>query len=271
MSRRMIRGCEYFVEEAGTGLHTVIFLHGLFMSGRAWHAQALALRNRYRCVSLDLRGHARSSAPTRGYAMPEIATDIARLISTGQYGPCHIVGCAMGATIALHLALDRPELVRSLTLISATAHGDSVERKRQYQALGFAMRLIGPKLFAGRLMQNLFGQHFLRDEDRRIQVEHWHNEFCRQDGSAMARSLRAYAQRDTLTERVGDINIPTLVLAGERDTICPVRESKALADAISGARCLTSAKAAHCPPVETPDEVSDALTGFLTSLQPRRR
>lgn len=271
MARRMIRGCEYFVEEAGTGQETVLFVHGLFMSGRSWHNQFLALRNRFRCVAIDLRGHARSSTSKDGYLMDDLADDIVQLMQTANYGPAHIVGCAMGSTVAMHLALRRPELVRSLTLMAATAAEEEVENRRRLWLTGIMIRLFGTRLFTPVLMRKIFGQHFLRDKDRRIQVDHWRNEFRKLDATGVSRALRAYARRDSLESVVGRIRAPTLILAGEQDTICHELDSRALVDAISGSRYVTSPNAAHCPAVETPDEVSEALIGFLGSLQPRLR
>lgn len=269
MPRRMIRGCEYYVEEAGTGQDTIVFLHGLFMSGRAWHNQVLALRSRFRCVSIDLRGHARSSSPSDGYSMDDLADDVIQLIQAAGYGPCHIVGCAMGSTIAMHLALRRPEMIRSLTLMAATAEAEEGAIGRQLWMTGFLMQMVGTRPFARTLMRRIFGEHFLRDEDRRIQVDHWRNEFRKHNAKGVARALRAYARRDSLVSVAGRIRPPTLILAGEQDSICHIRESRALNETISGSRFVTSPKAAHCPPVETPDAVSEALTGFLSSLQPR--
>ncbi|MFK8014368.1 MAG: alpha/beta fold hydrolase [Gammaproteobacteria bacterium] len=271
MPRRMIRGCEYFVEEHGTGQETVVFIHGLFMSGRAWHNQFLALRSRYRCVEYDLRGHGRTASPADGYAMESLADDLIQILEVGNYAPSHLVGSAMGSTVAMHVALKRPELVRSLTLLAASAEEEEPEDRRQLKALALGIRLAGVRVFSRTLMRKIFGQHFLRDHDRRIQVEHWRNEFKKRDRVGLSRAVRGYARRRGLISQVGKIRAPTLILAGERDTICPPSRSMRLSDAISGSRYVTSPKAAHCPAVETPDEVCESLTGFLSSLQKRRR
>ncbi|MFK7887920.1 MAG: alpha/beta fold hydrolase [Gammaproteobacteria bacterium] len=271
MPQRMIRGCDYYVEENGTGQETVLFLHGLFMSGRAWHNQVLALRSRFRCVAIDLRGHSRSGSPSGGYDMDSLAEDIVKLIEVGGYAPTHIVGCAMGATIAMHVAVKRPELVRSLTLMSATMSDEEAGQRRQYWFSSIAMRLLGTRVFAGTLMRKLFGEHFRRDEDRKIQVNHWRTEFGKHNAKGIAQALRAYARREDLGNLVGRIRAPTLIYSGEQDRICHPRDGIALNSAISGSRYVTSPKAAHCPAVETPDEVSEALIGFLSSLQPRKR
>lgn len=271
MPKRMIRGCEYFVEEHGTGKETVVFIHGLFMSGRAWHNQVLALRSRYRCVEYDLRGHGRSASPRGGYDMDNMAEDLLQLIVTGKYGPCHLVGSAMGALIAMHVAIKRPELVRSLTLIAATAEAESEEQKRQFLLLALGVRSLGTGVFAGRLMNTIFAEHFRHDTDRKIQVDHWRNEFKKCDRIGVSQALRAYARRASIMDRVGRIRAPTLVLAGERDTVCPPPACQRLHEAISGSRFLLNQLAGHCPAVETPDSVNEALTGFLAATRHRRR
>lgn len=267
MTKRMIRGCAYYVEEHGTGKETVIFIHGLFMSGRAWHNQVLALRSRYRCVEYDLRGHARSGSPGDGYDLDNLADDLIQLIEVSGYAPAHLVACAMGASVAMRIAIKRPELVRSLVLLAASSGNEEPADRRRLQALALGIRLVGTRPFSRRLMRRIFGAHFLHDDDRRIQVEHWHNEFRKCDRKGVSRALRAYARRDDITRDVGRIRAPTLILAGEQDSVCPQAHSQSLNEAISGSRYVTSPLAAHCPAVETPDEVSEALTGFLGSLQ----
>lgn len=267
MHKRMIRGCEHFVEEHGTGNETVIFVHGLFMSGRAWHNQVLALRSRYRCVEYDLRGQARSASPDDGYELDELADDLIQLIEVGRYGPAHLVGCAMGSSIAMRVAIKRPELVRSLVLLAASAASERGRDRRRLKALALGIRLVGTGPFSKRLMQRMFGDFFLHDEDRQIQVEHWRNEFRKRNRIGMARAVRAYARRNDIGNEVGRIRAPTLILAGEQDSLCPPSECERLHEAISGSRYVTSVLAAHCPAVETPGEVNEALNGFFGSLQ----
>lgn len=271
MTTRMIRGCSYFVEEHGTGQETVIFIHGLFMSGRAWHNQVLALRSRYRCVEYDLRGHARSGSPPGGYDLDNLADDLIQMIEVSRYAPAHLVGCALGASVAMRVAIKRPELVQSLVLLAAASGDEPPPERRRLAMLALGIRLLGTSVFSRRLMHRTFGEHFLNDADRRIQVEHWHREFRKRDRKGIARAVRAWARRRDLTNEVGRIRAPTLILAGERDRVCPPALCEKLNEAISGSRYVTSPLAAHCPAVETPDEVSEAISGFLGSLNRHKR
>jgi pimeloyl-ACP methyl ester carboxylesterase len=131
----MINGCEYFIEEHGTGRQTVIMAHDLLMSGRAFNNQFLALRDRYRCIEFDFRGHGRSSAPREGYNLDNLTSDLVQLVESNGYTPLHFVGSGMGAMVGLRIALRRPELLQSMVLFGASAAAETIERRRQRSSL----------------------------------------------------------------------------------------------------------------------------------------
>ena len=80
MPTRMINGAQIHYEDVGTGPETIVFSHGLLMSGEMFEAQAQALSGRYRCISYDHRGQARSEVAKSGYDMDSLTSDAAALI-----------------------------------------------------------------------------------------------------------------------------------------------------------------------------------------------
>src|SRR5262245_17287201 len=85
-------------------------------SGRMFDDQVAHLKGRYRCLTLDLRGHAGSELSGM-FEMDDLTDDVAAFVEATDARPCHYVGWSIGGYIGLRLAARRPQLLRSLTLI----------------------------------------------------------------------------------------------------------------------------------------------------------
>jgi pimeloyl-ACP methyl ester carboxylesterase len=81
--------------------------------------------------------------------------------------------------------------------------------------------------------------------------------------SSMAAALRGMAERPDSTPLLPEIKVPTLVVAGAEDKITPADEMRRVAQAIPGAEFVEIADAGHMAPMENPDAVNAAVTGFL--------
>ncbi|MDF5979160.1 alpha/beta hydrolase [Pseudomonas aeruginosa] len=150
----------------------VLLLHGLGSSARDWEYQLPALLGRYRLLVPDLRGHGRSGKPRGGYSMAGFAEDCAALLDRLGCGPVHLVGISMGGMIGFQLACDRPDLLRSLTIVNSTPeviprkpreHLEVAKRKLLSRLL--SLRTIGRAL--GRLLFPKAEQAVLRRRSRR--------------------------------------------------------------------------------------------------------
>src|SRR5262245_11016715 len=112
------------VETAGAG-PTIVLAHGFAGSARNFGPQSRALRDRFRVVRYDARGHARSEVPSdaAAYTPDTFADDMGRVFD----GTAVVGGLAMGAAVALPFALARPERVRGLVLAAYPAGRESGE------------------------------------------------------------------------------------------------------------------------------------------------
>jgi pimeloyl-ACP methyl ester carboxylesterase len=137
MPTRVINGAELHYEERGSGPETIVFSHGLLMSGDMFREQVEALSDRYRCVSYDHRGQARSAVTETGYDMDSLTADAAALISELGAAPCHFVGLSMGGFIGMRLAIHHRNLLRSLVLMDTSADPEPEENKGPYRRLAF--------------------------------------------------------------------------------------------------------------------------------------
>jgi pimeloyl-ACP methyl ester carboxylesterase len=102
--------------QAGQG-PDVVLVHGLGASLAFWYPHiAPALARAFRTTAYDLRGHGRSEMPTTGYSIASMAEDLGAILDGFAIASAHLLGHSFGAVIAIHLALSRPDRVRSLIL-----------------------------------------------------------------------------------------------------------------------------------------------------------
>jgi pimeloyl-ACP methyl ester carboxylesterase len=105
---------EIHYEESGGRGDPVVLVHGSLGDHHQWDGVASRLSASCHVLSYDRRGHGASSSPAGSVALADQVADLATLLSIAGHGASHIVGNGVGGTIALQLALLRPELVRSL-------------------------------------------------------------------------------------------------------------------------------------------------------------
>jgi pimeloyl-ACP methyl ester carboxylesterase len=108
---------------SGEAAATVLLVHGNVSSSLFWQPLMLALPHSVRALAVDLRGFGDSEAlpvdATRG--VRDFSDDVAAVADALALGPVHLVGWSMGGGVAMQLLLDRPDLVRTLTLVSTVS------------------------------------------------------------------------------------------------------------------------------------------------------
>ncbi|MFK7861557.1 MAG: alpha/beta fold hydrolase [Granulosicoccus sp.] len=106
---------------AKSPVSTVVFLHGLGSSILDWSEQTPAFTPFYDVLLIDLRGHGLSDKPPGTYSIQQMALDVYTLVRDLELDNIHCVGLSMGAQVALQLALDKPEIVASVTAVNSPA------------------------------------------------------------------------------------------------------------------------------------------------------
>lgn len=259
-------GCRYHVIDTGApheGAETVFFGHGYLMTHRMFEPQIEALRGRYRCVTLDWRGQGETEVVFDGYDPWQLARDAAAVIEGLKLGSVHYVGFSMGGYVGIRLALLRPDLVRSLALLDTSAGATEGAKWLKYQALLWALRLVGFGPLLGQVLPILFGSDFMQDPGRDAERARWRERIASNSRVGVFRAGRGIFSRDDVLDRLPEIEVPTLLLVGEHDAPHPPAEVRANAERLPNATFEIIPGAGHSPPIETPGRVTEALTQFL--------
>jgi pimeloyl-ACP methyl ester carboxylesterase len=120
-----VGGVSTWYAEYGSG-DPLVYLHGGFSDSRDAGPAPAAYAQRFHVFTPDRRGHGRTPDVEGEFSYPLVARDAAAFLEEVVGGPAHLVGYSDGAIAALHVALDRPDLVRRLVLISGQFHHDGL-------------------------------------------------------------------------------------------------------------------------------------------------
>lgn len=250
-------GCQLHYEDYGHGA-PLLLVHGLGSSTRDWEYQIPVLSQHYRVLALDVRGHGRSDKPRETYRIADFADDVAALIEHLQLPPVHLVGISMGGMIGFQLGVDRPELLRSLTIVNS---GPEVKAKspRDWLEIGkrwTLSRLLSLETIAKALGKLLFPGPEQAELRRKIE-ERW----PQNDKRAYLASLDAIIGWG-VRERLSRITCPTLVISADRD-YTPVERKREYVAEMPDARLLVIENSRHATPLDQPERFNSALLAFL--------
>jgi 2-succinyl-6-hydroxy-2,4-cyclohexadiene-1-carboxylate synthase len=246
----------------------LLLLHGFTGTAATWHDVAAACQGERRVVAPDLLGHGGSDAPRDPacYALERQADALFALLVALDAVPAEVVGYSMGARLALVLGWRHPEAVARLVLESPSAgiadQDARASRRTADEALARSLERDGIEAFATAWeTQPLFASHadLPAGERTRLRAERRSH-----DPAALAASLRGAGQgaMTPLHEHLGGIGLPTLVIAGELDTVGMNRAS-AVAAAMPAAHLEVIARAGHTPHLEQPGAFIERLARFL--------
>jgi pimeloyl-ACP methyl ester carboxylesterase len=258
---RLDDGLSLHFEESGVG-EPVLLLHGLGSSGRDWELVAPGLAAHHRVIIPDVRGHGRSDKPEGPYGVPLFARDIATFCERLGLTGVHVVGLSMGGMIGFQLAVDRPELVRSLTIVNS---GPDMVPRTLRMRLMFATRVLllktlGPRGLARLLAPKLFPKPEQAELRRRVEEAIGANE-----PGVYQRATRGLIGWSVL-ERLKEISCPVLVLASDRD-YTPLSAKKAYVDLLADARLQVLTDSGHAALMDQPGQLIQAVEGFFVEVE----
>ncbi len=252
---------DLYYEAVGEG-PPLVLLHGLGSSGLDWEFQVPHFRDRFRVVTPDLRGHGRSAKPPGPYPIPLLAADGARFLGALELAPAHVFGVSMGGMIGLQLAADEPEAVRSLVAVNTMPEVFVRTLKQRWMLW---QRLAIVRLFGMRAWARFLAPRFFPGDEhaelRRAFVERWSTA----DRYGFLAALRGFLGW-SVTERLSEIEAPTLVIAAEHD-FTSVESKREWAARMPRAEPVVVPDSRHALPGERPEELNRLVEEFLHRVE----
>jgi 3-oxoadipate enol-lactonase len=220
-----------------------------------WDDQASVLRELFRLLRYDQRGHGDSPVPSGSYKIEDLGLDLLALLDRLEIEHASFCGLSIGGLVGMWLASEAPERVDRLVLCCTASRFDP----EMYDARASKVRAEGVGSIADTVLERWFTPEF---RAARPETVEWAGSMLR------CTPAEGYAGccevlRDTdVRGRLGEIRAPTLVIAGAEDPAATVDQAEEIRDSIPEAR-LAVVDAAHLANVEQPEAVTRKILEHL--------
>ena len=241
------------------GAPVVTLSHSLATDLAMWEPTVPALASRFRVLRYETRGHGKTEAPRGAYTLDQLAEDALALLRALDIQRTHWVGLSMGGMIGQALALKAPNVLASLALCD-TSSRIPAEAKPQWEERIRTAETTGMEPLVEPTLARWFTAPF---RERRKDVVDRVAAMIRSTPVAGYVGCCHAISALNLTDRLGAIKLPTVVIVGEDDPGTPVAASRVIAEAIKSARLEIIPAAAHLSNMEQPEAFNRALSGFL--------
>lgn len=258
--RVRVNGVTLHFRQDGSG-GDLVLTHGLGSSGRYWDRHLPALSRHHRVLCWDVRGFGHSDKPAGPYSLDLFAADLAELVRALGIADAHFAGLSMGGVITQRLALDYPDLVRSMTLVSTSSKVGEFATNG-WRRLADLIETNGFREDAEAARRG-FSLGFAERHPEEIAAAS--RETAANDPAAYAAAARAVSHYDW-TEQLVKVRIPTLIMQGAEDQLTPPGGSVILSRGLPQSRLLMIAGAGHNLPIEEPALFESALLAFTAGI-----
>jgi pimeloyl-ACP methyl ester carboxylesterase len=271
------------------GTEPAVYVHGLGGSSQNFTDLAALLADRFDAQAVDLPGFGYSD-PIHSYSIRAFAARISGFLEHEARGPVHLVGNSLGGAICVRVAALRPDLVRTLTLISPampfldprrTAQGPVLPLlalPRADRLFAWGMARLSVEEMAEQVLAACFGDTSRVSPQRRAEateeiklrytVAHYPKAYLGTLRGLVSSFLRAYLPgADSQWRLAARITAPTLVIGGLTDKLIDPRVPATVARGIPDSRLLILPGVGHVAQMEVPRLVARAVVGMLTEIR----
>lgn len=262
MDQIEVAGLRIAYERAGEG-PPLVLLHGYVGDGRGtWRHQIEGLSDEFTVVAWDAPGAGRSSDPPESFRLPDYADCLAGFVDVLGLGPSHVAGLSLGGALALELYRRHPTIPVTLVLAGAYAGwAGSLPPEAVEQRLGYSLQRadLAPEQFVSAMIPSMFSES--APADRVDEFAATVSEFHPAGFRTMARSSAEADLREVLPR----IDVPTLLLYGDKDERAPLNVAEALHAAIPASRLVVMPGVGHVSSVEAAERFNSEVRAFLHS------
>lgn len=237
----------------------IVLCNSLGTTLEMWEPQIDALKERFRVLRYDARGHGRSAVPPPPYAIDDLGHDVLALLDSLNIERAHFVGISMGGLTGQWLGIHAAARIDKLVVANTAARIGSPEG---WQARAVLVRKEGVGEVADGAAARWFTPDFVSQQPSTVETLAVRLRTISPEGYAAC--CDALGDAD-LREEIGRISRPMLVIAGRHDPVTTVEDARFIAGRVPGAR-LVELDASHLSNVEAPAAFNDAVLNFLCAI-----
>jgi len=257
-------GVRIHFEDVGSG-PPVVLGHSFLCSGEMWGPQVGPLCDRFRVVNIDERGHGRSGLLTEPFDLYDMVDDVLAVLDHLGIERAVWAGLSIGGMVAMRAAITAPKRVSGLILVDTHAGAESPYKKLKYRAMALGVKTIGVRPLLPGISKLMFGSTTRRHNVELVTA--WEERFASVDVPSMLLGLRAVMRRDSVIDRLRQVEVPSLVIVGEEDISLPLPCSREIASALPNSSLVVVPESGHLSSLEQPQAVTEAMLRFLDEIQ----
>ncbi|KAB3530860.1 alpha/beta fold hydrolase [Alkaliphilus serpentinus] len=248
----------------GEGNRVLVILNGIMMSAESWNGLTPSYAKAgYRVLNVDFRDQGMSQSSPVGYEIGQHVEDLRELLMILGIEKCNLFGISYGGQVAMLFALKHPDMLESLLLANTMARltnylkaiGGAWDEAAKLKDGRKFFRLAMPLIYSDRFYEKNWQWLKEREETMgKALSEEWFDRYLRLSSS--------HGEYD-IVERLHNINLPTLVIAADRDVITPYEEQLIIHKEIKGSNLVVIPEAGHASCYEKMEEFIFIVLGFL--------
>ena len=248
----------YFEDTGGDG-PPVILAHGFLMDHEMFAPQVAALAPTYRVITWDERGFGRTEYDGKPFSYWDSASDCLGLLDHLGIERAVVGGMSQGGFLSLRVALGAPARVRALILLDTEAGVPDPDTMAGESGMRDVWVSAGP---VDELVDAVADLIIADDAENGVWIAKWRA----RDKSFIDEPFNCLHGREDLTDRLGEIGCPALVVHGTEDVAIPMAKAEALAAGLSGCTGVVKVGGAHAANLTNPQPVNAAILDFLAGL-----
>ncbi|MGK4006090.1 alpha/beta hydrolase [Sorangium sp. So ce1036] len=266
MARFDLGGCELYFEERGRG-RPVVFLHGVWMSGRFFRRQLPYLSASYRAIALDLRAHGRSTEVPSGHTIATYARDLRVFLERLELEGVVLVGWSMGCMVIWDYVKQFGDGRLAAAVLIEQSPSDF--RWPDWPLGAFDLPALAEAMARLQTDRDAFARDFISLMFKRPPGDaerQWIFDEITRVQESIAGSILFNQTLQDYRPLLGRLTVPSLVVVGRDEKLVPVAAGEYLARRLPDARLLVFEESGHCPFLEEPDRFNEEVHRFIQSL-----
>ena len=239
----------------------IIFIHGFPLNKSMWNIQVEALKENYRVITYDIRGHGNSDAGIDEFFIELFVLDLLRLMEKLRIEKSILCGLSLGGYIALNAVLKYPDRFDGLILNDTQCIADTPEIKENRCLAIIRIMKNGVEQYADEIIKNLFApESFTKKENV---VDAVREMIISTPKQSLCNTLHALAERKETCDQLPEINIPVLIMVGKEDKITPIAAAQQMHEKILNSKLEIIQYAGHLSNLENPIAFNTHMVNFL--------
>ena len=245
----------------------IIFIHGFPFNKSMWDDQVDFLKDNYRVVAYDIRGHGNSDAGIDDFFIELFVNDLLRFMAKLGIEKSILCGLSLGGYIALNAVLKHPDRFDGLILNDTQCIEDTPEIKEDRCTAIIRIMKNGVELYADEIIKNLFASETFTKKTKII--DGVREMIISTPKQSLCNTLHALAVRKDTCDQLQEINIPVLIMVGQEDIITPIAAAQQMHEKIRGSGLKIIPHAGHIINLENSIAFNKKLVKFLALVDKR--